>query len=501
MSKAIDNLISNRLRKLEQLEEMGRRAYPNDFRPDTTTGVLRAKLDDLPDEELSAREESGAVAGRIMTLRTMGKAAFLHLKDRDGTLQVYVRRNVVGDESYQAFKLMEVGDIIGVRGKVMKTRTGELTIFADQVHLLSKALRPLPEKFHGLQDIETRFRQRYVDLVMNDWVGELFRMRGRIIAFIRRFLDERDFLEVETPMMHPIAGGAAARPFATHHNALDMELFLRIAPELYLKRLLVGGLERVYEINRNFRNEGLSHKHNPEFTMLEFYWAYATFEDLMELTEEMIGALFSQLVGSATIECDGRPLDLSPPFRRLTLAESLTEVGGMSAQEREDRAFLSRWLGQRELEVHPSWGLGKLQVEVYDRAVEPRLWEPTFITHHPVETSPLSRRNEAEPALADRFELIIGGREIANAFSELNDPRDQRGRFEAQARAREAGDDEAHRVDHDFLRALEYGMPPAAGEGIGIDRLVMLATGMDNIKEVILFPLLRPEAGGETNRE
>ncbi len=494
MAKGIDKFIENRLQKLEQLEEAGISGFPNDFRPSTTSLALSESYGEKTGEELDGATEQFAIAGRIMTLRSMGKAAFLHIQDRYGRMQLYVRKNEVGDEAYDAFKLMEVGDIVGAQGRVMKTRTGELSLFVSHIRLLTKALRPLPEKFHGLQDIETRFRQRYVDLFMNDWVRDLFVTRSSIVSYIRRFLDERQFMEVETPMMHPIAGGAAARPFVTHHNALDIDLFLRIAPELYLKRLLVGGLERVYEINRNFRNEGLSHKHNPEFTMLEFYWAYASFEDLMTLTEEMISGLFAHLGKGMTITVDGHELSMAAPFRRLRLADSLHEVGGLPADKVSDPAFLAQWLGSREVEVKPGWGLGKMQVEVYDLVVEERLIDPTFITHHPVETSPLSRRNAEDPNVVDRFELIIGGREIANAFSELNDPRDQRNRFEAQMAARADGDDEAHQLDHDFLRALEFGMPPAAGEGIGIDRLVMLATGVDNIKEAILFPLLRPEA-------
>ncbi len=493
MAKGIDKFIENRLAKLGQLEESGAPGFPNDFKPTATTSELAASYSEVEAEALKDVAETFSVAGRVMTLRSMGKAAFLHIKDRAGMIQLFVRKNDVGDEAYAAFKLFEVGDIVGATGTIMKTRTGELSIFVSEIRLLVKALRPLPEKFHGLQDIETRFRQRYVDLIMNDWVKDLFVARSQIVQYIRRFLDDRAFMEVETPMMHPIAGGAAARPFVTHHNALDLDLFLRIAPELYLKRLLVGGMERVYEINRNFRNEGLSHKHNPEFTMLEFYWAYATFEDLMSLTEEMVSGVFEHLGKGMTIEVDGKELSMAAPFRRIRLADSLSEIGGLPADRVADTEFLTDWLRQREVDVKAGWGLGKLQVEVYDHAVEDKLWEPTFITHHPVETSPLSRRNAEDPTVVDRFELIIGGREIANAFSELNDPRDQRARLEAQMEARAAGDDEAHQLDHDFLRALEFGMPPAAGEGIGIDRLVMLATGVDNIKEAILFPLLRPE--------
>lgn len=496
MSKAIDQLIANRRQKLEHLEELGANPYPNDFMPDSRTGDIHSAYGELDAEALEQLDKRFSVAGRIMTLRAMGKASFFHIKDLQATLQIYVRRDVVGNEAYTIFKRFEAGDIVGITGTLMKTRTGELSLQATEVKMLSKALRPLPEKFHGLQDVELRFRQRYLDLVMNDWVRELFVLRSKMIAFTRRFLDDRDFLEVETPMMHPIAGGAAARPFITHHNALDIDLFLRIAPELYLKRLLVGGLERVYEINRNFRNEGLSHKHNPEFTMLEFYWSFATFENLMDLTEELISSMMESLLGTTTITVDEKEISLAPPWKRLPLADSLTEVGKVPADKVDDAGFLAQWLKKKEVEVKPSWGIGTLQMAVYEQAVESSIQEPTFITHHPVETSPLSRRNEANPEVVDRFELIIAGREIANAFSELNDPRDQRQRFEEQVKAREAGDDEAHQLDQDFLKALEHGMPPAAGEGIGIDRLVMLAAGVSSIKEVILFPLLRPEADG-----
>ncbi len=492
MAKVLDQLIQNRLQKLEQLEEKGYKAYPNTFKPDTTLDAIVKEFEETEREALVGLDRVFAVAGRIMSLRVMGKAAFFHIRDRYGRLQIYVRKDTLGEEAFDDFKSCEVGDIIGARGGLMRTRTGELTLEATEVLLLTKALRPLPEKFHGLQDIELRFRRRYVDLIMNDWVRNLFVTRSRIVQFIRNYLGDRGFLEVETPMMHPIPGGAAARPFVTHHNALDMDLYLRIAPELYLKRLLVGGLERVYEINRSFRNEGLSHKHNPEFTMLEFYWAYATFDDLMDLTEAMISELFEKVLNKSVIEIDGMEISMARPWKRLKLRDSLVEVAGLPEAQVDDKAFLSAWLEKRGVAVKPDWGIGKLQVEVYDEVVEGALVDPTFIIHHPVETSPLSRRNDEDSSVVDRFELIIAGREISNAFSELNDPRDQRARFEAQAKAREAGDDEAHIVDEDFLTALEFGMPPAAGEGIGIDRLVMLATGVDNIKEAILFPLMRP---------
>lgn len=493
MAKGYDPLTLNRIQKLEQLEASGLKGFPNTFRPTANSAELKQRFEQVEPAGLEACPDTFRVAGRIMTLRAMGKATFFHVKDRFGTIQVYLKQDVVGEEDYELFKrFIEVGDLVGVSGRMMKTRTGELTVAASKLELVTKTVRTLPEKFHGLQDIEQRFRQRYVDLFMNDWVRDLFILRSKTVQYIRHFLDDRGFLEVETPMMQPIPGGANARPFITHHNALDIDLYLRIAPELYLKRLLVGGLERVYEINRNFRNEGLSHKHNPEFTMLEFYWSYANYADLIDLTEEMLSSLFEKVVGKTDIECDGNTISMARPWRRLTLRESLFVVGDIAEQDVDNPDVLKSYLRSKGVEAKSDWGLGKLQVEVYDQCVEGRLMEPTFITSHPVETSPLSRRNDDNPDVVDRFELIIAGREIANAFSELNDPRDQRARFEAQAKARAAGDEEGMRIDDDYVRALEYGMPPAAGEGIGIDRLVMLAAGVDNIKEVILFPLLRP---------
>ncbi len=493
MAKGYDPLTLNRIQKLDQLEAAGLNGFPNTFRPNTNSAELKQRFEAVEAAELEANPQQFCVAGRIMTLRAMGKASFFHIKDRSGTIQVYLKQDVVGEADYELFKrFIEVGDLVGVSGRMIKTRTGELTVHAAKIELVTKTVRTLPEKFHGLQDIEQRFRQRYVDLFMNDWVRDLFILRSKTVQFIRHFLDDRGFLEVETPMMQPIPGGANARPFITHHNALDIDLYLRIAPELYLKRLLVGGLERVYEVNRNFRNEGLSHKHNPEFTMLEFYWSYANYNDLIDLTEEMLSTLFLKVIGKTDIECDGQTISMARPWRRLTLRDSLVQVGGLPEESADDPAALTTYLRSKGVAVKPEWGLGKLQVEVYDQCVEERLMEPTFITSHPVEVSPLSRRNDQDPNVVDRFELIVGGREIANAFSELNDPRDQRARFEAQAKTRLAGDEEGMRIDDDYIRALEYGMPPAAGEGIGIDRLVMLAAGVDNIKEVILFPLLRP---------
>jgi lysyl-tRNA synthetase class 2 len=438
-----------------------------------------------------------------MARNHMGKAMFLRIRDRSvgvnaagpQTLQLYVRREVVGEETFQVLRQLDLGDIIGVDGALFLTRTGEPTLMVRAGQLLTKSLRPLPEKFHGLSDVETRLRQRYVDLIVNPGVREVFHTRSLVTAFIRRFLTNREFVEVETPMMHPIPGGAVARPFETFHNALGIPLFLRIAPELYLKRLVVGGIERVFEVNRNFRNEGLSPRHNPEFTMLEFYQAYATYEDLIALTEQMLSALVTELNGDETTT---RPfgdhvIDWRAPFQRLTVRESLTTVAGLPATLVDDPdAFIAN-LRDRGLVEGPAPAYGKALMIAFDAWVEPKLLQPTFITQFPIEVSPLARRNERDPGYADRFELFVAGTEIANAFSELNDPIDQRARFEAQVAEREGGDNEAMYMDLDYLRALEFGMPPTAGEGVGIDRLVMLMTNQQTIREVILFPHMRPE--------
>jgi lysyl-tRNA synthetase class 2 len=429
-----------------------------------------------------------------MALRSFGKATFFHIQDVSGRIQIYAQRDDLGVEAYGIFKKFEMGDIVGVHGTLFRTKTGELTVKAAGVRLVTKSMRPLPEKFHGLKDVELRYRQRYVDLMVNERSREIFRKRTAIIQFIRNFLNERGFLEVETPMMQPIPGGAAAKPFITHHNALDMDLYLRIAPELYLKRLLVGGFERVYEINRNFRNEGIDTKHNPEFTMIEFYWAYATYEDLMDLTEELFSSLAQAVTGSTTVTYQGHDIDLAHGWQRLSFHESLERIGGVAPEIFLDaqrcREFVLR-LGET---VGKEEKLGKLQAKIFDNLVEPKLIQPHFIYGYPTDISPLSRKNDANPDITDRFELFICGQEMANAFSELNDPVDQRERFEEQVRERAQGDDEAHVMDEDYIRALEYGMPPAAGQGIGIDRLVMLLTDSPSIREVILFPLLRPEA-------
>ncbi|MDE0029056.1 MAG: lysine--tRNA ligase [Deltaproteobacteria bacterium] len=480
-----------RRQKVAQLQAQGLPVYPNDFRPSHTAEDIRERHGDLDPDGLEALTEEFALAGRIRAHRPHGKAAFFELEDRSGRLQVYARKDKLGDEAYARVRAADVGDIVGVAGRLFRTRTNELTIEAREVRLLSKCIRPLPEKWHGLKDVETRYRQRYVDLMVNPEVREVFRHRSRIISLIRRFLEQRGFLEVETPMMQPMAGGAAAKPFVTHHNALDLDLYLRVAPELFLKRLLVGGLERVFELNRNFRNEGLSTRHNPEFTMVEFYQAYADYRDMMELTEELFVELAQAVRGSLRIPWGEHEVNLGRPWQRLSLVEGVARHAGVDESELGNAESLRKLAERHSLKVDPKLGRGKLLVELFEHLVEPGLIQPTFVTGYPLEVSPLARRNDANPAFVDRFELFIGGRELANAFSELNDPADQRRRFEEQAAARRAGDDTACEVDEDYVRALEYAMPPAAGEGIGIDRLVMLLTDSPSIRDVILFPLLR----------
>jgi lysyl-tRNA synthetase class 2 len=428
-----------------------------------------------------------------MALRNFGKAAFLQLQDASGKMQVYVKRDAVGPDIYKQFKKLDIGDIAGFTGTLFITKTGELSLMASILKPITKSLLPLPEKFHGLTDVETRYRQRYVDLIVNPEVKATFKKRIEIIALVRDFLTNRGFMEVETPMMHPIAGGATAKPFQTHHNALDMKLYLRIAPELYLKRLLVGGFEKVFEINRNFRNEGLSTRHNPEFTMLEFYQAYATYQELMDLTEEMVSWIASEVTGAMQVTYQGTEVDLSPPWRRLTMDESLVRIGGVPLETLQDPEKVLALAKEKGVELDENAGPGKAKTELFELLVEDKLIDPTFITAYPTEVSPLARRNADDQSVTDRFELFITGREIANAFNELNDPTDQKQRMEKQIADR--GDDEEifPILDSDFIRALEYGMPPAAGEGIGIDRLVMLLTDSPSIRDVILFPHLRPE--------
>jgi lysyl-tRNA synthetase class 2 len=481
-----------RRQKLARLKEAGQRVYANDFKPSHTISEIVGAFSQASDEELTGAPKDLAISGRIMAIRRMGKASFFHMQDRRGRLQVYIQQNQVGEEGYALFRTLDIGDIVAVTGHLFRTRTKELTLEARQLRLLTKCLRPLPEKWHGLADVEARYRQRYVDLMVNPEVREVFEKRSRIVRRLRRFFEERDFLEVETPMMQAIPGGAAARPFVTHHNTLDMELYLRVAPELFLKRLLVGGFERVFELNRNFRNEGISVRHNPEFTMLEVYQAYAAFDDLMHLTEELFVTLANEINGSLQVSYGGQNIDLTPPWRRLTIAEAIVAYGGADAGEIETWEGLRRYAANKGLHVDAAAPYGYLLVEIFEEVAEAQLIQPTFMTGYPIEVSPLARKNDENPALVDRFELYIGGRELANAFSELNDPADQRQRFVEQMAARAAGDDTANPIDEDYVRALEYGMPPAAGEGIGIDRLVMLLTDSPSIRDVILFPLLRP---------
>lgn len=480
-----------RRNKLEQLIRRGVRPYPNDFRPTHSSLDVVRCWGHLSPEELQKDRPQCRIAGRIVGLRSFGKAAFAHLQDWAGRLQVYLKADVLGEERFGLFRNLDLGDWIGVSGVLFRTKTGELTLEAHGLKPLAKCLRPLPEKWHGLTDIEVRYRQRYLDLLVNPEAREILKKRVLIIRTIRKFFDERDFLEVETPMMHPIAGGALARPFVTHHNTLNMDLYLRIAPELYLKRLMVGGVERVYELNRSFRNEGISPEHNPEFTMLEFYQAYATYEDLMSLTEELFQTLSATVLGSLKFPYGSWEIDLTPPWTRVNMKDAICEALKCSMETLNDEPRL-RDVG-RSLGVTESMSSGKLLVEVFERAVEPLLVQPTFVTGFPLVVSPLARRNDDDPEFVDRFELYIAGREIANAFSELNDPDDQRQRFLEQTRAREAGDEEAAVLDEDYVRALEYGLPPAAGEGIGIDRAVMLFTGALSIRDTILFPQLKAE--------
>ena len=485
-------VIQDRWQKLQELEAQGIQPYPNSLpRPERIGAILKV-YGERTSEELEGVDEVFLVAGRIMGLRRFGKASFFHIKDESGRIQVHARKDILG-ETYAIFKKFDVGDIMQVRGGLFRTRTGELTISCRDLRLVTKNLRPLPEKYHGLKDKELRYRQRYVDLIVNEEVKEVFRKRSKIIQVVRHYFTSNGFLEVETPMMQPIVGGATARPFVTHHNALDMDLYLRIAPELYLKRLLVGGFERVFELNRNFRNEGISLQHNPEFTMLEFYEAYSTYEDLMLRTEELFSLVSKELFSTTMITYQGQEIDLTPPWRRLTLQEALVQVGGLSEHELKDREALLNRLQSLGVPKKDGELMGKLWTKLFDLLVEPKLIQPTFITHYPTDISPLARRNEMDPTVTDRFELFIAGREMANAFSELNDPRDQRARFEEQVANRGDDDEIPPEVDYDYVRALEVGMPPAAGEGIGIDRMIMLFTDSASIRDVILFPQLRPD--------
>ncbi len=489
-----NRLIAQRRAKLTDLREKGV-AFPNDFRRNTVAGELLAEYSEKTPEELEALGIRVCVAGRLMSRRVMGKASFAHLQDMSGRIQLFVQRDNLPEGIYQEFKKgWDVGDILGAEGQVFKTRTGELSIRCDSIRLLTKSLRPLPEKYHGLTDQEQRYRQRYVDLIMNETTRETFRTRTRMVQYIRNFLNGRGFLEVETPMMQAVPGGAAARPFTTKHNALDMDLFLRIAPELYLKRLVVGGFEKVYEINRNFRNEGLSTRHNPEFTMLEFYEAYTDYQDLMNLTEEMLRGMAEEVLGTTTIQYQGESYDFGSPFARMTVKEAILKYMPDITEADLDEPGRARAVAERlEIPLKDTYGLGKVQIEIFEKVAEHRLMNPTFITAYPTEVSPLARRNDSNPFVTDRFEFFVGGREIANGFSELNDAEDQAERFQQQLEERAAGDDEAMHFDADYVRALEHGLPPTAGEGIGIDRLVMLFTDSPSIRDVLLFPHMRAE--------
>jgi lysyl-tRNA synthetase class 2 len=488
-----NDIIATRREKLAEIRAR-RPAFPNDFRRSALAAELHEAYDADSKEALAELGLEVAVAGRIVLRRVMGKASFITLQDVSGQIQCYLRREEVGEKVYAEFTdLWDLGDLVGVRGTLFRTNKGELTVEAAEARLLAKSLRPLPEKFHGLADHETRARQRYLDLIVNEPSRELFRTRSAIVQALRDFFVARDFLEVETPMMQIIPGGATARPFVTHHNALGIDLYLRVAPELFLKRLVVGGFERVFEINRNFRNEGLSTRHNPEFTMLEFYQAYSDYHDLMDLTEELMRDVTRIVKGTTTIEYSGERIDLEQPAERLTMLESIQRFTDIDERDLRDHDRLKEILKGLNIAVEDDWGTGKLQMELFEARVEERLVQPTFITAYPAEVSPLARRSDADPEFTDRFELFVGGREIANGFSELNDPEDQARRFEEQVEKLSQGDTEAMHFDADYVTALEYGLPPTAGEGIGVDRLVMLLTDSHSIREVLLFPHMRPK--------
>ena len=490
MSEERDVLAARKAKMQSWQQAVG--TYPNQFRRQDLAAQLLARHDADDKAALAEAQVATAVAGRIMLRRVMGKASFITLQDVSGQIQCYLAKNNLGDDVYDRFtQHWEMGDIVGVQGVLMRTNKGELSVQAENIVLLNKTLQPLPEKFHGLTDQETRYRQRYVDLISNADSRRLFQTRSKIIHRLRQYFVERDYLEVETPMMHSIPGGATARPFITHHNALDMPLYLRVAPELFLKRLVVGGFERVFEVNRNFRNEGLSTRHNPEFTMLEFYQAYADYTDLMTLTDELLAMLATDVLGTTQFSYQGTDLDVAKPALRISMAESLVRFGGVHESALDNESDLRDLLQQQGVVAKDEWGLGKLHMELFEARVESTLEQPTYITEYPAEVSPLARRNDDNAAITDRFELFICGREYANGFSELNDPVDQAARFQAQAALKSAGDNEAMHFDQDYITALEYGLPPTAGEGLGIDRLVMLLTDAPSIRDVLLFPLMR----------
>lgn len=484
-------ILAIRKEKLDEIRKQGE-AFPNDFRRQHLADNLFADFDDKSKEELETLGQRVVVAGRMMLRRVMGKASFAHIQDASDRIQLYVRRDDLAEGLYDDFKKWDIGDILGAEGVLFKTKTGELSVKVDRIRLLTKSLRPLPDKFHGLTDVEIRYRQRYVDLIMNESTRKAFRMRSKLVTCLRDFMNSHDFMEVETPMMQSIPGGASAKPFVTHHNTLDMTLYLRIAPELFLKRLIIGGFDRVYEINRNFRNEGISTRHNPEFTMLEFYQAYADYRDLIDLTEKMMRYCAEQVLGTTEVVYQGHTYDFAKPFARYALKESIThfnpEINAADLEDEKTARALAEKLG---IPLRDSYGLGKIQLEIFEKTTEHLLMEPTFITAYPTEVSPLARRNSDDPFVTDRFEFFVHGRELANGFSELNDAEDQAGRFLDQVKERDEGDEEAMHFDADYINALEYGMPPTAGEGIGIDRLAMLFTDAASIRDVILFPQLR----------
>jgi len=483
-------LLEERLRKLEELRSLGVDPYPYRYQVDTQTREILERFGEI--QEIPENEHFVSIAGRIITKRDMGRGGFAHIQDSTGRIQIYARQDVLGKEKYKIYKRLDIGDIIGVYGYVFRTRTGELTVLVQDFQLLTKSLRPLPEKWHGLRDKETRYRQRYLDLIVNPEVRETFIKRSRIVRAIRDYLDERGFLEVETPILQPLYGGASARPFITHHNALDMDLYLRISDELYLKRLIVGGFDKVYEIGKDFRNEGMDREHNPEFTQIEIYQAYADYNDMMDLVEDLISHVAREVLGTTTITYQGNRIDLTPPWRKVSMIEAIRESSGIDVTQTPEEKML-RIIEEKGggVKGKPSWG--KIVAELFEIFVEPDLIQPTIVMDYPVDISPLAKRKRGDERLVERFELFVGGLEMANAFSELNDPMDQRERFKEQMRQRALGDEEAQVMDEDFIRALEYGMPPTGGLGIGIDRLTMLLTDSESIRDVILFPHMRPE--------
>jgi len=486
-------LFQQRIRKREELKKEGIDPYPNHFRVTHTSKDIHEAFGSLSDEELKSIKETFCLAGRILAIRDFGKASFIQIQDRKGRIQAYFQKNIVGDQAFQLFKTFDIGDFVGLEGKVFRTKTGELTLQVQNFQLLVKSLRPLPEKWHGLTDVEIRYRHRYLDLIANPRVKEIFLTRIQAIQMIREFFTRRDFIEVETPMLHPIPGGATAKPFKTYHNALNMDLYLRVAPELFLKRLVIGGFERIFEINRCFRNEGISTQHNPEFTMLEFYQSYATYEELMEMTEELLCSMVKEIHGKLHLTYGGKEIDFTPPWRRIRFKESLLESGRLDATILKEPSKAKEAAQELGLELRKGTSHGRVLADLFKEVVEPHLIQPTFITHYPTEVSPLSRRNGDDSEVVDRFELFIAGREIANGFSELNDPIEQRERFLQQLKERGDEGDSFLRLDEDFLHALEFGMPPTAGEGIGIDRWIMILTDASSIRDVIFFPLLRME--------